>query len=58
MKIILCFIRLNENGSFEKITWFKNQEGQRTNTKEIVQPTPEQALQIASAKYQSITVKS
>lgn len=58
MTKILCFIRLSETGNYEKITWAKDKEGKKHLTKQIVQPTQEQALKIASAKYKSITVKS
>lgn len=56
MTIIYQFIRANENGTFERITWSKSNSGSKQVSKELTNPGPDQVKQILLSKYQEVVL--
>lgn len=59
MKIISDFVRIN-NGSFERVTWHKNNSGKSPKfvvTKEMYNPSPDELRRMAQDRYGELNIK-
>ncbi len=55
MRKINSFIKI-EHGQFMKISWYKDNEGNKKSTKEPFTPTPDQLKEISNSKYGEISL--